>query len=386
MNRSLILIMLSLFTWGIGEGMFLLFVPLHLQEMGANPLMIGSILGFFGFSMMVVHIPAGYLSDHLGRKPLLVLAWIIGALSTWMMALAHSLWPFVVGYMLYGLTAAVSSPLFSYVTAARGSLTTGRAMTLTSAMFNLGAVIGPVTGGWIGDTFGLRTTFLVAAWIFLVSTGSVLFIPPQPREEHDDSSRHSNSLMGARFATFMCVLFVATFVMYLPQPLTPNYLQNERGISLSLLGWIGSAGSIGNVFFNLVLGRISARLGFLLGQGLVGLFALLLWKGEAFPWYAIGYFLLGGFRTARVLAFAQVRVLIHQAQMGLAYGITEAVNSLAMILSPLLAGYLYDRSPAFIYPISLILLSFAMLLYFWLAPREEARPDPGVIGETLIKE
>lgn len=386
MNPNLILIMFSLLAWGIGEGLFFYFVPLHLEGMGANPLMIGSILGFFGLMMMVVHIPAGYLADRVGRRPLLVTAWIIGALSAWIMALAPSLWPFVVGYLLYGLTAFVSSPLFSYVTAARGSLTAGRAMTLTSAMFNLGAVLGPVTGGWIGDSYGLRVTFIAAACIFLVSTGIILFLRPQPRDEHDDDSSRGNLLANPRFATFMSVLFVATFVMYLPQPLTPNFLQNERGISLGLMGWIGSAGSIGNVVFNLLLGRINARLGFLLGQALVGLFALLLWKGEAFPWYALGYFLLGGFRAARVLAFAQVRLLVHRARMGLAYGVTEAVNSLAMILAPLLAGYLYDWTPASIYPISLVLLLFAMLLYSLFAPRQTTHPDPSVIGESLIKD
>lgn len=386
MNPSLVIILFSLFTWGIGEGIFFLFVPLYLQEMGAQPLMIGSILGFFGMMMMVVHIPAGYLSDRFGRKPLLVAAWIIGALSAWTMALAPSLWPFVAGYLLYGLTAFVSAPLFSYVTAARGSLPTGRAMTLTSAMFNLGAVLGPVTGGWIGNAFGLRVTFLAAACVFLVSVGVILFLQPQPRDEHDQDSRRDGLAQNTRFITFVGVLFVGTFVMFLPQPLTPNYLQNERGISLALMGWIGSAGSIGNVTFNLLLGRVNARLGYVLGQALVGLFALLLWKGGGFPWFAAGYFMLGGFRAARVLAFAQVRVLVHPARMGLAYGITEAFGSMAMILSPLLAGYLYDRSPASIYPISIGLLILSIGLYSRLAPRENVEPDPRLIAEALIKD
>jgi MFS transporter, DHA1 family, tetracycline resistance protein len=375
MNPSLILIMVSLVTWGIGEGMFILFVPLYLQEMGANPLTIGSILGFFGLMMMVMHIPAGYLSDRFGRRPLLVIAWFIGALAAWIMALAPSLWPFVVGYLLYGLTAFVSSPLFSYVTAARGSLTTGRAMTLTSAMFNLGAVLGPVTGGWVGDVYGFRAIFLTAACIFLVSVGVIIFIRPQATDKHDDQSSLDGLLKNPRFTTFLAILFMATFVMFLPQPLTPNFLQNERGISLGSMGWIGSAGGIGNVAFNLLLGRMNPRLGFLLGQACVGLFALLLWKGGSLPWYAVGYFLLGGFRAARVLAFAQIRLLVHQARMGLAYGIAEAVNALAMILSPLLAGYLYDRSPASIYPISLALLVFVLFICSTFAPRENMPAD-----------
>jgi hypothetical protein len=34
MSRDLILVALALMTWGVGEGMFLFFEPLYLQEMG----------------------------------------------------------------------------------------------------------------------------------------------------------------------------------------------------------------------------------------------------------------------------------------------------------------------------------------------------------------
>ncbi len=386
MNPNLILIMLSLLTWGIGEGLFFYFVPLHLENLGANPVTIGSVLGLFGFMMALVHIPAGYLSDRFGRKPLLIASWVIGALSAGMMATARSLLPFVAGYLLYGLTAFVFSPLFSYITAARGSLTTGRAMTLTSALYNIGAVLGPVSGGWLGDRFGLRMNFLAATIVFTASTAIILFLKSQALDEHEDESQRTTLFTNPRFMSFVGLLFIGTFVMYLPQPLTPNFLQNERGVSLSLLGWIGSAGNMGNAVFNLLLGQLNARLGYLLGQALVALFALLLWKGGAFPIYVLGYFVLGGFRAARVLGYAQVRVLVRPAQMGLAYGFTETFGSLAFMLSPILAGFLYDRSPVSVYPFSLILLVTTLLAFYLFAPHVEAHLEPGILGESVIKD
>jgi MFS family permease len=77
MNRNLILIAFSLVTWGFGEGMFIFFWPLYLQQFGANPVMIGSILGGVAMAMAVSYIPAGFLSDHFGRRPLLRIAWFI---------------------------------------------------------------------------------------------------------------------------------------------------------------------------------------------------------------------------------------------------------------------------------------------------------------------
>ncbi|MGB7875562.1 MAG: MFS transporter, partial [Anaerolineales bacterium] len=184
---------------------------------------------------------------------------------------------------------------------------------------------------------------------------------------------------NTRFLGFLGVFFLVMFATYLPQPLSPNFLQNERGISLSQMGWLGSLGSLGNVAFNLVLGQLNARLGFVLGQIFVALFALALWKGTGQAWYMLGYFLLGGFRAARMLAIAQVRVLIHQAQMGLAYGMTEAGSAMALILSPLVAGYLYDRDPASIYPLSLLLITIGVIISLLFAPREKRQS----IKETM---
>ena len=169
------------------------------------------------------------------------------------------------------------------------------------------------------------------------------------------------------------IIFVTTFAMFLPQPFTPNFLKGERGLSISQMGWVGTVGSAGNFALNILLGFLNARVGFVLGQALVGLFALAVWKGTGVPFYMLGYFLLGGFRAARMLAFAQVRELIHQAQMGLAYGIAETVGSLATILAPLLAGYMYEDDPASIYPLSLLLLLGAMIVTLTFSPKEQLK-------------
>ena len=72
MGRDLKLLILALMIWGIGEGMFFYFQPIYLEQLGADPALIGLILGSYGVAMMIAHIPAGYLADRLGRKPLML--------------------------------------------------------------------------------------------------------------------------------------------------------------------------------------------------------------------------------------------------------------------------------------------------------------------------
>jgi MFS family permease len=378
MNRSLLWLGISLFMWGLGESMFLLFQPIYLQQLGADPIQIGVILGAFGAVMMFTHIPAGHLSDRIGRRPMLIAAWVIGIAAALLMGVARTLPVFIVGVLIYGFTAFVSSPADSYVTTARGQWSVGRAITFISMTYNAGAVLGPVTGGWVGDHFGLRQVYFISAGIFVLSTILLLFIEPQPRDHQDPKDPPPSLLTNGRFLGFLSVLFVVAFATYLPQPLSPNFLLNQQHLSLEVIGELFSIGCLGNAALNLLFGQFEARTGFILGQISVSLFAVLLWRASGFIWFALGYFLLGGFRALRGLGVAQVRPFVHESQMGLAYGITEMVGSSTVLLAPPLAGYLYQIDPPLMYPVGLVLIGIGFLLSLIFIPHSKKLPPDHV--------
>jgi MFS family permease len=371
MSRDLILLGISLMTWGVGEAMFFIFQPLYLQQLGANPVAIGAIFGGAGIAMTIAHIPAGHLADRIGRKPLLLVSWIVATLATCLMALAPSLSYFVVGMLVYNLTAFVSSPLNSYITAARGKLSVGRAITMISALYNMGAVVGPWIGGQVGERYGLRIIYLISASLFILSFIVLLFIRAQPVEARDPIELGNGKFLNRQFVTYLAVIFLAAFSMYLAQPLSANYLQNQQHLSLDLIGILGSISGLGIVVLNLSLGNLKARVGYLLGQFAVALFTLFLWKGTNFAWFCIGYFLIGGYRFARSLATAQTRNLVHQSRMGLAYGITETVGSSAIILAPPVAGFLYEISPPLMYMIGFGMILISIIISARFIPRSD---------------
>jgi MFS family permease len=362
MRRDLILIALAMFTWGLGEGLFLSFQPIYLEQLGAAPIQIGAILGGFGLAMTVSHLPAGYLADRIGRKPLLVAAWIFGMVATWIMALANSLPIFVMGVLLYGTTMFVMAPLYSYLAAARGRLSVGRVITLISACFNSGAVIGPWLGGQIGDRAGLRQAYFFAGILFVASTLVMLFIRSQPVERAVAVKERTSWFFSPRYLAYLGAYFLAIFATFLSQPLTPNFLSNQRDLTLGQVGTLYSVASIGVVVLSLILGAMPARRGFLLGQAAVACFALVLWLGVGPLWYLLGFFLLGGYKTARSLGSAQMRELAPQEKIGLAFGISETLGGIAVILAPLLAGYLYARNPIWVYPLAAGLILASLLV------------------------
>jgi predicted MFS family arabinose efflux permease len=371
LNRSLLFIALALLLWGFGEGMFFNFVPIYLDnQFLLSESEIGLVLGAFGFSMAITHIPAGRLSDRIGRRPLLIVAWIIGLVSTLLMGLALALPLFLIGLFGYGLTAFVSSPLSSYVTAARGNWPIGTVLALTTATFGLGMVLGPVTGGWIGDHYGMRMSFFVAAVMFLLSNFVIFFVERQPIDHHDPEAPPPNLIHNQRFVVLMGVLAFAIFAMYLCQPLTPNFLEGVRGLSLSQTGLIFTVGALGNSLMALLFSRVDPRRGFLFAQVLVILFAFFMWKGTSMPAYGLGYFLLGGFRAGRPMIMAQARELVHDSQMGVTYGVMETINAVIFVLTPPLAGILFERDPMSLYPLSIGLMTVSIVISYLFSPRK----------------
>jgi MFS family permease len=140
MTLDWLLVTISLFIWGIGEGAYLPFQAVYLQNVWhASPIIIGVIFGLNGVMMTATQIPAGLLTDRFGPRPFMWLTWVMGMLSTWVMALASNLSMFVTGILLYGLTSAVLPPMNSYLAARRGKLSIERALTLPGAAFQ---------GGW----------------------------------------------------------------------------------------------------------------------------------------------------------------------------------------------------------------------------------------------
>lgn len=370
MNRNLLLVAISLFTWGVGEGLFIYFQPLYLQQWGADPLMIGAVFGGMGIAMALSQIPAGYLSDRYGAHTLMLLSWLLGTASACIMALANSLPVFIIGLILYGLTGSVQAPMNSYITNVRGNWGIGRALTFTSGLFNVGAIIGPISGGIIANHLGLKTVYLVAAIVFMISTAIILFAGKNLETHQADlESPHNGSLThNPRFMIFLGMTFFTMFALYLPQPFTPNFLQNQQGLPLTTIGLFGAIGSLGNAVAMLALGHLNAVTGFLIGQAWLLLFSFIYSKAQFPFWFGIGYFFIGGYRLCRSMVLAIARSLVHPRQTGLAYGMVETMNAIAVVIAPALAGYLYSRNPFLIYrtaiglTLAVLFLNFGMLV------------------------
>jgi DHA1 family multidrug resistance protein-like MFS transporter len=127
----------------------------------------------------------GGLSDRIGRRPPLIGALLVGAVATLAVPFVRSLWPLAVLWVLEAAAFAAAVPAEeALVVDLAGNEKLGMTMGLYTAAAGLGAVIGPLLGGWLFERFNALSVFGTAALLLALGAGSiVLFVrePSKPR-------------------------------------------------------------------------------------------------------------------------------------------------------------------------------------------------------------
>jgi hypothetical protein len=183
----------------------------------------------------------------------------------------------------------------------------------------------------------------------------------------------ANPLANVRFLGLLALFFLTIVALSSPQQLTPVYLQDVHHLSLQQIGLTGTFAGIGGAVILFALGSVPALAGMVAGQALLGLFCLFLWRGQNAAVFYIGFLFTGGNRLYRSMAAAVVRPLVKTSDLGLAYGLVEMGNALAVILAPLAAGFLYQYKPESVFTVSLIALAVTIAITVWWGYRSARR-------------
>jgi len=209
----------------------------------------------------------------------------------------------------------------------------------------------------------MRNVFLLSASLIALSTLAILPLKEQPTSYQSAALRIKPLLRHRLFWRLSLLVAFIYLVTNLGWPLTPNFLQEVRGLDLSLIGTLATAQSLGAVTLAIFLGRVSRG-----GWGMIAA-ALLIWASYGllllfpFPFaIACAYFLRGSFSALASLSSAQVGKILESPSMGLGFGLFATLRSLALVPGPYIAGYLYALRPDLPFLASIASIPAVMLL------------------------
>lgn len=155
---------------------------------GATPVLVGLAIGIYGLTQAVLQIPFGMLSDHLGRKPVIIGGLILFALGSVIAATAQD-----IGMVILGRAIQGSGAIAAAVMALLSDLTDDSRRTKAMAMigmtiglsFSAALILGPILNAWIG----VPGIFWFTALLALISIAILLLVvpPPPPKLQHSEA-------------------------------------------------------------------------------------------------------------------------------------------------------------------------------------------------------
>lgn len=146
-------------------------------ELGFSAARVGLLFGMSGLFVLLMILPAGYITDRVGRKYASVPSTALPGVAFLAIPFASSLPQMLMIMVLIGLAQGMS--LGSLATSTYDVIpeeARGRLQGLRRTVGESGAVMGPLMGGWLADLSSAGTSFLFYAPILLAAAALLAFV------------------------------------------------------------------------------------------------------------------------------------------------------------------------------------------------------------------
>jgi DHA1 family multidrug resistance protein-like MFS transporter len=160
------------------------FFALFVESLGVERARLSSATGLlFGITGLTTLIAAprwGRISDRIGRRRALLIAFAAGCVVFALQAAVRNVEGLFVLRALQGLCAAAMLPaLYATIAAHAPDARRGGIVAFGSSATLLGGLAGPVLGGLLASRIGMRPVFLVSTALFAVNILNALRLPPE---------------------------------------------------------------------------------------------------------------------------------------------------------------------------------------------------------------
>lgn len=157
-------------------GLFMIYPVLALYTdtlEGATPLLMGLAMGIYGLSQALFQLPFGWLSDRVGRKPIVLMGLALFTIGSLVAAFSSSMLGLILGRAVQGM-GAIGSPILAWVADTTRESVRTRAMAIIGVTIGLAFTVSLMLGPWIEAQGGLSSLFLLTAGLAVLGSVSVL--------------------------------------------------------------------------------------------------------------------------------------------------------------------------------------------------------------------
>lgn len=369
-NRSRWLVLVLLF--GCRTGLGFQFQTLGsvseqlIVDLGFNYTQVGTLIGLFMLPGAFLAIAAGYSGRFFSDQVLAGFGMFALGVGGALGAVADGFGMLSAGRIACGVGFVVSTIYFTKMAAdwfSGKELATAMGILVMSWPF--GIAMGQIGHEWLAVTFDWRVAFWVAAAYCLVGSGLLVAFYRTPAVAKDKLERVQTRLSGRELgltltASLVWAFFNAGYVVYLsfaPQVLvSQGFGKLEAAMVISLASWV-------MIFSGAICGQIADRtrkpdlILYLCMAVAVASLLLLPQSSLAIP-VALAFGLMGMAPAGVIMALTGETMAPERRAFGMGIFFTSYFVVLAP--TPIIAGWLYDRSGDSVWPILFAVLLFTL--------------------------
>ncbi len=195
LEHNIVVLLAALLIIGMGEELWVRFMPKYLEALGASAVALGAYGSFKRIVDTVYQYPGGWLADKLGRKRALTLFNLMAALG-YLIYLLASHWVLVIAGTLFVLAwSSMSQPaIFALIGDTLSRSRRAMGFSVQSIWKRVPIVIAPVIGGYLIHRLGLIRGMKVGFAVSLVLALAAVYLqsrlyrePSQPASKEEIS-------------------------------------------------------------------------------------------------------------------------------------------------------------------------------------------------------
>ncbi len=391
-KRNLAIAWIGCFLTGAAFSLVMPFLPLYIEQLGVSghsALNIWSGLVFsitFLFSAIASPLWGG-LADRKGRKLMLLRSALGMAIVMMLMGLAQNIWHLLILRACLGLLGGFIPNANALIATQMPRNKSGWALGTLSTGGVSGALLGPLAGGLLADSYGLRPVFFITAAVLFICFLLTLFcirenFTPVTKKE----MLHAREVIGSlKSPRLVLSLFITTLIIQVATgsiaPILTLYVRDLAGDVSNIAfisGMIASVPGVAALLSAPRLGKLGDRIGpekILIAALMVSVLLLIPMAFVQTPLQlGVLRFLLGAADGALLPAVQTLLVYNSTSQIaGRIFSYNQSFRDIGNVTGPLIGAAVsasYGFRTVFFVTASVVMFN---VIYSWLSLRRRRR-------------